>query len=413
MVAEEAKQKISQIKAGSQQMKIGIVSPYDWSYPGGVREHIRHLAEQFINMGHDIRVLAPGTETKGILVEEHLFYGMGKTAPMPFNGSIARIAIDPMLSWRVRDILQRENFDVLHIHEPLVPGLSITALRFSNTLSVGTFHTFTHPGGITSPYHLAYASASPFLRPYFRRLDGHIAVSTAAYQFASRYFPADYRIIPNGVDLDRFDGKAQPISEYMDGKQNILFVGRFEKRKGARYLLRAIPAIREQHPNTRFLFVGEGRLRYQFQRYVKRYGLHDVIFTGYVSDAELPRYFATADLFCAPAITGESMGIVLLEAMAAGKPIVASNIPGYATVVNSGTDGLLVPPRDSQELANGIGYLLDNEPLRRYFVEAGLRKIGDYAWPRVAGRIMDYYYLLLDERKFASSTVSVTYKKRV
>jgi len=413
MVAEEAKQKISQIKAGSQQMKIGIVSPYDWSYPGGVREHIRHLAEQFINMGHDIRVLAPGTETKGILVEEHLFYGMGKTAPMPFNGSIARIAIDPMLSWRVRDILQRENFDVLHIHEPLVPGLSITALRFSNTLSVGTFHTFTHPGGITSPYHLAYASASPFLRPYFRRLDGHIAVSTAAYQFASRYFPADYRIIPNGVDLDRFDGKAQPISEYMDGKQNILFVGRFEKRKGARYLLRAIPAIREQHPNTRFLFVGEGRLRYQFQRYVKRYGLQDVIFTGYVSDAELPRYFATADLFCAPAITGESMGIVLLEAMAAGKPIVASNIPGYATVVNSGTDGLLVPPRDSQELANGIGYLLDNEPLRRYFVEAGLRKIGDYAWPRVAGRIMDYYYLLLDERKFASSTVSVTYKKRV
>jgi phosphatidyl-myo-inositol alpha-mannosyltransferase len=387
-------------------MKIGIVSPYDWSYPGGVREHIRHLAEQFINMGHDVRVVAPGIETKGVLVEKRLFYGMGKTAPLPFNGSIARIAIDPMLSWRVRDILQRENFDVLHIHEPLVPGLSITALRFSPTLNVGTFHTFTNPR-MTSPYHLAYASASPFLRPYFRRLDGHIAVSTAAYQFASRYFTADYRIIPNGVDLDRFDGHAQPLAEYKDGKQNILFVGRFEKRKGARYLLRAIPAIRERHPNTRFLFVGEGRMRYHFQRYVTRYDLRDVIFTGYVSDAELPRYFATADLFCAPAITGESMGIVLLEAMAAGKPVIASNIPGYATVVTSGRDSLLVPPRDSQELASGIGYLLDNEPLCRYFVETGLRKVSEYAWPRVAGRVLDYYCMLLDERKFALRVGSV------
>ena len=166
-------------------MKIGIVSPYDWSYPGGVREHIRHLAEQFILLGHDVRVLAPGKETKGILAEKHLFYSMGKTAPLPFNGSIARIAIDPMLSWHVRDILQRERFDILHIHEPLVPGLSITALRFSHTLNVGTFHSFTKPGGMTSPYHVAYASVSPFLRPYFRRLDGRIAVSTAAHEFVS------------------------------------------------------------------------------------------------------------------------------------------------------------------------------------------------------------------------------------
>src|SRR5450759_4902876 len=331
-------------------MKIGIVSPYDWSYPGGVREHIRHLAEQFLNKGHDVRVLAPGTETKGFLHEQHLFYGMGKSAPLPFNGSIARIAIDPMLSWRVRDILQRENFDILHIHEPLVPGLSITALRFSTTLNVGTFHTFTRPG-MTSPYHLAYASASPFLRPYFRRLDGHIAVSTAAYEFASRYFPADYRIIPNGVDLERFDGKAQPIAEYMDGKQNILFVGRFEKRKGAKYLLRAIPAIRERHPNTRFIFVGEGRLRPGFQRYFARQRWQDVIFTGYVSDEENPRFFASAHVFCAPAIGGESLGIVLLEAMASGVPIVASDIKGYATVVTSGRDGLLTTTSQPDELA--------------------------------------------------------------
>lgn len=390
-------------------MKIGIVSPYDWNYPGGVREHIRHLAEQFIQQDHDVRVLAPGKETRGILAEKHLFYGMGKTAPLPFNGSIARIAIDPMLSWRVRDILQREHFDVLHIHEPLAPGLSITTLRFSRTLNVGTFHSFTRPGGITSPYHLAYASVSPFLRPYFRRLDGHIAVSTAAYQFVSRYFTADYQIIPNGVDLQRFHGEVQPLPEFQDGKQNILFVGRFERRKGAKYLLRAIPLIRERYPDTRFIFVGEGRLRYAFQRYVQRRELRDVIFTGYVSDAELPRYFATADIFCSPAISGESMGIVLLEAMAAGTPIVASNIPGYATVINSGVDGLLTPPRDSLELANAVGYLLDNEPLRRRFVEAGLRKVHEYAWPHVAGKILDYYTMLLDERRFSLRSSRLRY----
>ena len=393
-------------------MKIGIVSPYDWSYPGGVREHIRHLAEQFILHGHDVRVLAPGNETKGILAEKHLFYGMGKTAPLPFNGSIARIAIDPMLSWHVRDILQRERFDVLHIHEPLVPGLSLTTLRFSRTLNVGTFHTFTQSGGMASPYHLAYASASPFLRPYFRRLDGHIAVSTAAHEFVSRYFATDYQIIPNGVDLERFHNEVQPLPEFQDGKQNILFVGRFERRKGAKYLLRAIPLIREYHPNTRFIFVGEGRLRYAFQGYVQRHGLQDVVFTGYVSDADLPHYFATADLFCAPAITGESMGVVLLEAMAAGKPIVASDIPGYATVVNSGTDGLLTPPRDSRELAHAVGYLLANEPLRRRFVESGQRKISQYAWPYIASKILDYYYILLDEQRFSLRSSRVKYKKR-
>jgi phosphatidylinositol alpha-mannosyltransferase len=228
----------------------------------------------------------------------------------------------------------------------------------------------------------------------------------------SRYFATDYQIIPNGVDLERFHNGVQPLPEFRDGKQNILFVGRFERRKGTKYLLRAIPIIREQHPDTRFIFVGEGRLRYAFQRYVQRHELQDVIFTGYVSDADLPRYFATADIFCAPAITGESMGIVLLEAMAAGKAIVASNIPGYATVINSGTDGLLTPPRDSRELANALGYLLDNEPLRRRFIENGQRKIHQYAWPYVANKILDYYTTLLDERSVKIRSSRVKYRRR-
>jgi phosphatidyl-myo-inositol alpha-mannosyltransferase len=182
----------------------------------------------------------------------------------------------------------------------------------------------------------------------------------------------------------------------MDGKQNILFVGRFEQRKGAKYLLQAIPAIRESHPNTRFLLVGDGHLKHNLQEFVERQRWHDVIFTGYIGTEDLPHYFASAHIFCAPATGGESMGIVLLEAMASGTPIVATTIDGYTTVVTSGVDGLLTKPRQSQELAYAVGQLLDNEPLRQHFIQKGLQTVREYDWPQVARRILDYYAQLFD-----------------
>ncbi len=377
-------------------MKIGLVSPYDWSYPGGVRDHVWHLANEFIAMGHVVRIMAPASGPKGKLIEKPILK-MGWTTPIPINGSIARIMLDPSIALRVRRVLQREHFDVIHVHEPLVPGLSQTVLRCSNTVTVGTFHASSYPS-IYSTSNLAYASTYPFLRPLFRRLSGCIAVSTAALQFVSRYFPADYRVIPNGVNLDRFSQQVAPLPQFMDGKQNILFVGRFEKRKGAKYLLRAIPRIRERFPHTRFIFVGEGRLRRGFQQFVERQGWQDVVFSGYVSENDLPHYFASAHIFCSPATGGESLGIVLLEAMASGKPIVASNISGYATVVSHGNDGLLTTPRSSEELAVAIGHLLGLEQLRQKFIDAGLCKAREYAWPRVAESIMEFYCELLDDR---------------
>ena len=377
-------------------MKIGLVSPYDWSYPGGVRDHVWHLANEFIAMGHEVRIMAPASGPRRKLIEKPILK-MGGTTPIPINGSIARIMLDPSITLRVRRVLRREHFDVIHVHEPFVPGLSQTVLRCSTTVTVGTFHASSYPS-IYSTSHLAYASTYPFLRPLFRRLSGCIAVSTAALHFVSRYFPADYRVIPNGVNLDRFSEEVAPLSQFMDGKQNILFVGRFEKRKGAKYLLRAIPQIRERFPHTRFIFVGEGRLRRGFQRFVERHDWKDVVFTGYVSDSELPRYFASAHIFSSPATGGESLGIVLLEAMASGVPIVASNISGYATVVNHGVDGFLTTPRNSEELALAIGHLLGHESQRQRFINAGLNKARNYAWPRVAESIMEFYCELLEER---------------
>ena len=382
-------------------MKIGLVSPYDWSYPGGVRDHVWHLANEFIAQGHDVRILAPASGPKRKIPEKYV-YKIGWTTPIPANGSIARVAaFDPALALRLRRVLQRENFDILHIHEPLVPGLSLAALRCSQTITVGTFHASSEVS-LTSTFNLAYASLVPLLRPMLRHLDGRIAVSSAAYAFITHYFPADYRIIPNGIKLDNAQQHVEPFSKLMDGKQNILFLGRFEKRKGAKYLLRAIPAIREQHPQTRFIFVGEGRLRAGFQRFVEKRGWHDVVFTGYVSNEEKARYFASSHVFCAPATGGESLGIVLLEAMAAGKPIVASNISGYATVITHGVDGLLTPPRSSEDLANAIGALLQSEPLRQRFIQAGRHKAQEYAWPHLAIQVLDYYSELIDEQKHAT-----------
>ncbi len=378
-------------------MKIALVSPYDWSYPGGVREHVRHLADQFIRSGQDVRILAPASGAGGRLVEDHV-YKLGGTTAFPINGSLARISLSPSLGKHVYGVLQQEKFDVVHLHEPLIPGLNLTVLRYSRTLNVGTFHAFAQAGMTSTPY-LAYASAHPFLRPYFRRLAGRIAVSTVAQDFASHYFPSNYRVIPNGINLERFSPTIEPLPNLMDGKKNILFVGRFEKRKGAKYLIRAIPRVRERHPDTRFIFVGEGSLRAGFQHFVEKQGWHDVLFTGYVSDEDLPRYFASADAFCAPATGGESMGIILLEAMAAGIPVVASDIAGYSTVVSHAVNGLLATPRDSEALANALSQILQYESLRQNLIRVGLQRSKQYAWPQLAQSILAYYQELLLERK--------------
>lgn len=379
-------------------MKIGLVSPYDWSYPGGVRDHVWHLADEFIARGHDVRILAPASGPRRKIPEKGV-YKIGWTTPIPANGSIARVAaFDPALTRRLRRVLQREKFDILHIHEPLVPGLSLAALRYSHTTTVGTFHASSEVR-LTSTFNLAYASLVPLLRPMLRHLDGRIAVSSATDAFVTHYFPADYRIIPNGIKLDKALQQAEPFPALMDGKQNILFLGRFEKRKGTKYLLRAIPALRAEYPNTRFLFVGAGRLRAGFQRFVEYHRWPDVIFTGYVSNEDKARYFASAHVFCAPATGGESLGIVLLEAMAAGKPIVASNISGYATVITHEVNGLLTPPRSSEDLARAIGQLLKHEALRQRLIQAGQQKVLAYSWSHVAAQVLDYYSEILSKQK--------------
>jgi len=373
-------------------VKIALVSPYDFAHPGGVILHISYLERYFTRMGHEVKVIAPAS--RAVPDFDDRFIPIGRPRPIPSSGSIARVTISIWLAPKIKAVLEREKFDIIHFHEPLMPMLCTSILRLSKTANVGTFHaSYGKPG-----YNFARPVGKWILRRWFRKLDGKIAVSKPAMDFARENFPGYYNIIPNGVDVEHFSPDVAPIEEFDDGKLNILFVSRLEKRKGLNYLLQAFKQVKEEIPNSRLIVVGPGtRLRRRYERYVARSGLKDVVFVGLVSYDDLPRYYQTADVFCAPAIGSESFGIILLEAMAMGKPIVASNIEGYASVISHGVDGLLVPPADKDKLAQALISLLNDEALRREMGAKGRIKALEHSWEHIAQRVFDYYVRVLSE----------------
>jgi phosphatidylinositol alpha-mannosyltransferase len=373
-------------------MKIALVSPYDFAYPGGVTNHIFSLEYYLTQMGHEVKIIAPAS--KAVPTFGDRFIPIGRPRAIPTSGSIARVTISTRLSPAIKAVLAKEKFDIIHLHEPLMPMLCTTVLRLSQTKTVGTFHAFAG----RPAYNFAKPLTIRFLRRWFSKLDGKIAVSQPAMEFANKHLPGHYDIIPNGVDLERFSPDVPPIGEFCDGKLNILFTGRLEKRKGVNYLLKAYPQVKEAVPDSRLLIVGPGtRLRKNYEKYVRRHGLKDVVFTGHVPYDDLPRYYKTADVFCAPATGSESFGIILLEAMAVGKPIVASSIDGYARLVTPGAEGLLVPQRDEKMLAQALISLLSDEPLRQQMGDRGKLKAREYDWKHLAQKIESYYTSILDE----------------
>ncbi len=372
-------------------MKIALVSPYDFAHPGGVVNHIAELERRFTRMGHEVKVIAPAS--KAIPGFGDRFIPIGKPRSIPTSGSIARITISVRLASTIKAVLDREKFDIVHLHEPCMPMLCSAVLRFSNTVNVGTFHACDGSPG----YRLGWPIGLMLARRRCRRLNGKIAVSQPALEFHRKYVPGEYHIIPNGVDTEHFSPDVPPMAEFCDGKRNILFVGRLEYRKGLNYLLKAFQQVKRELPDSRLIVVGPGtRLRRRYERWVQRNRIPDVVFIGYASYADLPRYYKTADVFCAPATSRESFGIVLLEAMAVGTPVVASDISGYASVVTHGQDGLLVPPRNHKELARALISVLADDELRQRISARGRLTAEQYSWERVSQKVLDYYLRVLN-----------------
>ena len=364
-------------------MKIAMVSPYDFTWPGGVAAHIGQLARELGHLGHQVQVLAPHSPARqGEAGEE--FIPLGRSVPLPSGGSIARVSLSWWLFPKIRDLLRQEAFDIVHLHEPLAPILPLCVLEFSQSVNVGTFHA------CHNHQHL-YRFSHPIIKRWHQRLDGGIAVSPAAHRYVNSSFPGEYTIIPNGIDVDHFGGQAEPWPQYQDGKTNILFVGRLEKRKGLKYLLDAYSRLKWELPDIRLLVVGPGSPDKDSYSILGGRGLEDVVFAGMVSNEDLPRYYASAHIFCSPATGGESFGYVLLEAMAAGKPIVASDIEGYAGIVSHEKEGLLFAPKDTRALGNALEILIRDPGLARRMGSQGRDTVEQYRWAAIARQVEDYY----------------------
>ena len=362
-------------------MKIGLVCPYLYPASGGVAQHVQFLYQGLRGRGHDVRILTashgPQRASEGDIIR------LGVGFSVPINASVGTLTFSPRYLGQIGRMLERERFDVLHFHEPFVPFLSLFLLRESSCVNIATFHAY-------AGFSPSYEFGSRALRGYAGRLHGRIAVSAAARHFIDRFFPGDYKVIPNGVDVTRF-ATAVPIARWQDGTPNVLFVGRHEPRKGLLDLLKAHRILRRTGGKSRLLIVGSGPQEREARRYVATRGLNGVEFLGRVSDDEKAQLYRTADVYVSPATGGESFGIVLLEAMAAGTPIVASDIHGYKGVVRRGREGLLVPPRQPRELAIAIDRLLADPALREQMGAAGRARAEEFSWPRVTAKVDDYY----------------------
>jgi phosphatidyl-myo-inositol alpha-mannosyltransferase len=366
-------------------MKIAHVSPYDHQVAGGVREHVVNLARQQRLLGHQVKIIAPASSADGLAPD--VICASTAVVAVPGSGSIARIAVSPAVLPRMARILRQEQFDVVHVHEPLLPMVSLAALFHSRAVTIGTIHGYR-------PAFFLYRYLRPVLERLMGRLSARTAVSVDARDWVSRYFPGEYHIISDGVDVARFaDPDIRPVEQFDDGRLNVLFVGRLEPRKGFPYLLDAFGRVRDAVGDARLIVGGHygDEARRYWTRVAAERGVTDVVFVGYVSDQDLPRFYRTADVFCAPSTGFEALGIVLLEAMAAGTPIVTTDIEGYRTVVHDGCEALVVRPADAAALARALVTLLRDHERRQRMAERGRLRAEAYAWPGIADRVMHLY----------------------
>ncbi len=372
-------------------MRIALVSPYSWSYQGGVNRHVEALAEEFLGRGHHVRVLAPFDPPGRLSRALHraapesreipdYMIPLGRTAGFPSNGAISNLAPFPAGGVIApRRALSQGNFDVVHIHEPVVPLVGWNAALGSDAPTIGTFHAYSTKA---APNHLASALGA---RRVFNRLSARIAVSEAAAWTARRWFGGHYEVIPNGVDVGAPPAEPKPTSDEL----RVLFVGRPEERKGLPVLLAAFGALVEHVP-SRLTVIGAERedvLRYLADPETMRW----IDVRGRVSGEALHRALHEADVLCAPSLSGESFGMVLTEAFAAGTPAVASAIAGYSDVVTDGVDGVLVPPGDPQRLAEEL-QRAHHEPEHLAAMGEAARKSAErYAWGHVADQVTGVY----------------------
>jgi phosphatidyl-myo-inositol alpha-mannosyltransferase len=361
-------------------VRIGIACPYSWDVPGGVQQHIRDLAEALIDLGHDVSVIAPADDDKPL---PPYVVPAGKAVPVPYNGSVARLAFGPLSVSRVRRWVKEGNFEVLHVHEPTVPSLSLLTCWVASGPIVATVHT-------AMPRSRVLLATAPVLRSALEKIDGRIAVSEAARTTLVEHLGGDAVLIPNGVATHRYRA-ADPLDGWPGQGGSIGFLGRMdEPRKGLPVLLKAFELLAPRRPGLRVLVAGPGdagEARHRLPEDIR----DRVVFLGTVTEAEKICVLHSVDVFCSPNTGGESFGIVTAEAMAAGAPIVASDIEAFRQVLRGGSAGELFATGDPADLARVIARLLDDPARRAELSVAALAAVADYDWSVVARDVVRVY----------------------
>ena len=359
-------------------MRILLACPYDWGAPGGVQVHVRQLAEGLRRRGHDTRVVAPGREPPS----EPWVRIVGRPVRVPYNGTVAPISFSPGAWRRIRSATRSFGPEVVHVHEPLTPSISMLTVLAVNAPVVATFHAYLDRSRLME-------LAGPALRRVSRRIHAGIAVSEAAAEFLRRVIPVPVEIVPNGVDVGAFAHPGEPARGLPTGRK-LLWVNRLDPQKGFRVMLDAFDRLPSELDDVRLVVVGDGRDRDALRSLPERIRPR-VLHVGTVAHDLLPAYHAAADAFVSPAVGQESFGIVLVEAMAAGLPVVCTDIPGYREVVREGVEGLLVPPNDPAALAAAIARVLNDAPLTSALAEAGRARAAEYSWDAVLPRLESVY----------------------
>lgn len=372
-------------------MRIGIVSPYSFDTPGGVQNHVHDLAETLIGLGHEVSVLAPAVDEEGL---PGYVTAAGRAVPVRYNGSVARLSFGPISAARVRRWLAAGRFDVLHVHEPVTPSLSMLAVLSARGPVVATFHT-------AMTRSRAMAAAQGLLQLVLEKITARIAVSALARRVQVEHLDGGAWEIPNGVAVARYSA-AQPMPGWPGEGGAIGFLGRFtEERKGFRVLAAALPELAATRPGLRLLVAGPGEPD-ELHDMVPA-GLRDrVTFLGKVSEEDKARMLRSVDVYVAPNTRGESFGMILTEAMSAGAAVAASDLDAFRRVLDGGRAGELFATGDPASLAGAVGRLLDDSAHRARLVDAARAVVGGYDWPVVAQRVLEVYATAIEATSAAA-----------
>jgi phosphatidylinositol alpha-mannosyltransferase len=361
-------------------VRVGLVCPYTWDVPGGVQAHVHDLALALIGLGHEVSVITPADDESGLPA---YITSTGRAVPVPYNGAVARMAFGPLSARRVRRWLREGDFDVVHVHEPTTPSLSLLATWSFDGPLVATFHTSVERSR-------TLAAAYPILQTALEKISGRIAVSEAARRTLVEHLGGDAVLIPNGVSMSSF-ADVEPFPGWPGDGGALGFLGRLtESRKGLPVLLAAFETLSAARPTLRLLIAGPGDLD-EVRRGIPAELLDRIELLGLVSDDDKARMLRSVDVYVAPNIGGESFGIVLLEAMAVGTPVLASDLEAFRAVLDGGRAGLLFANGDADDLALKAGLLLDDPAARASLSELGRVRARSYDWSTVARDIVRVY----------------------